>query len=538
MPPESLALVQFLNLRDTVLGRFLGLIGFILFASFSVAGAASVTLTWNASPSPSVAGYKVYYTTVSGASSPVVDVGNVTTTTISNLNNSTTYYFSVTAYNSGGVESQRSNEISYRTPSLPLDTFTLTVNGGSGSGVYSAGIWVPVSADSPGSGEKFAYWDGDTSILQTPRTNANNQAFIPLRDATITAVYSDLPTYAVLVTSGTGDGNYFAGDTVSIVADPAPAGEQFAGWTGNVTFANASSSTTTFTMPSSTVAVTATYSALGSGDTIRYFPREGYNLRMVGGVFEGTNGDPVTGPYSTIHTISTTPSSNWTSVGVSLGSYRYLRYRGPNGSHANVAEIEFYRAGSKLTGTGFGTSGSWSGAGDTFVNALDGDTETFFDGPDANGSYVGIDTGSSQGTGLLGRYYNNVNAAGSPVLTRTDATVDFDWQDGSPASQVASDYFSVRWTGQVKAPVSGTYTFTVTADDGVRLFINGTQVINAWTVQSATSYTYTTTLTAGTLYNIELHYYENWGLAVCRLRWSYPGQSMQVVPRSQLYPSN
>ena len=45
------------------------------------------------------------------------------------------------------------------------------------------------------------------------------------------------------------------------------------------------------------------------------------------------------------------------------------------------------------------------------------------------------------------------------------------------------------------------------------------------------------TLTAGTLYTIELQYYENSGDAVCRLHWSYPGQANQAIPSSQLYPA-
>ena len=117
---------------------------------------------------------------------------------------------------------------------------------------------------------------------------------------------------------------------------------------------------------------------------------------MVGGVFEGTNGDPVTGPYTTIHTVASNPPLGWTelvmSVGVSLGDYRHLRYRGPNGSHGNVAEIEFYRNGVKVSGTGFGTPGSSSNSGNTFEKALDGDVNTFFDAPTDSGNHVGIDT--------------------------------------------------------------------------------------------------------------------------------------------------
>ncbi len=86
----------------------------------------------------------------------------------------------------------------------------------------------------------------------------------------------------------------------------------------------------------------------------------------------------------------------------------------------------------------------------------------------------------------------------------------------------------------MKAPVTGSYTFTVTGDDGVRLFLNGVKVIDGWKDQGAMSYSYATTLTANALYNIELHYYEHEGGAVCRLHWSYPGQSDQGIPQSAL----
>jgi Divergent InlB B-repeat domain/Fibronectin type III domain len=221
---------------------------------------------WNASPSSGVTGYRVHYRTSSGSQSKSVDVGNVLTATIADLDDATAYLFSVTAYNNAGLESSRSNEVSYTTPSSPSEAYFLTVENGTGDGPYPPGREVTVTADPPQPGEEFDVWEGDVAILDD-FTSATTQALIISRDLTIRATYSDLPTFDVIVTNGT----YYAGAQVNINADPPLAGQQFAGWTGNVTFDNASSSTTSFTMPSSPVVVIATYSVSsgGSGTGLR-----------------------------------------------------------------------------------------------------------------------------------------------------------------------------------------------------------------------------------------------------------------------------
>lgn len=108
-------------------------------------------------------------------------------------------------------------------------------------------------------------------------------------------------------------------------------------------------------------------------------------------------------------------------------------------------------------------------------------------GPDAiqlpNGRAVVAWTGDAPANpgeqGWTGQYFNNENLAGNPVVTRTDPTIDFRWDLGSPAPGVNPDHFSVRWQGTITVP-GGDYTFTMGSDDGSRLWIDGELVMDYW----------------------------------------------------------
>ena len=121
------------------------------------------------------------------------------------------------------------------------------------------------------------------------------------------------------------------------------------------------------------------------------------------------------------------------------------------------------------------------------------------------------------GSGLIGRYFNNKTLSGTPALTRTEV-VNFDWASNAPGTGIGRDNFSVRWTGEVKTTVAGAYRFRTVSDDGVRLWVNGVQVINNWTLHSATTNTSNSiNLAANTRYVIRMEYYEQTGSAVARL---------------------
>lgn len=144
--------------------------------------------------------------------------------------------------------------------------------------------------------------------------------------------------------------------------------------------------------------------------------------------------------------------------------------------------------------------------------------------------------GPATGTGLRGEYFGNVTLGGSPLLTRTEA-VDFNWGSNSPGGSVPRDNFSVRWSGTVEASASGNFRFQTNSDDGVRVWINGTRVINNWSDHSATlNTTGDIALAANQRYAITVEYYERGGQAVMQLRWRPPGSSSYVaVPANRLY---
>ncbi len=89
----------------------------LLFMAFTAAGwAADVTIVWTPNTEADLAGYKIYIGTVSGTYGIPTTIGTQTTYTFTGLAAGTTYYIAVTAYNTSGLESGFSNQVSATTP--------------------------------------------------------------------------------------------------------------------------------------------------------------------------------------------------------------------------------------------------------------------------------------------------------------------------------------------------------------------------------------------------------------------------------------
>ncbi len=271
-----------------------------------------------------------------------------------------------------------------------------------------------------------------------------------------------------------------------------------------------------------------------------------YNARPVFAVFDGSGGtytvaltvDPRTwapGAAATIDQTLTLPSN------MPAGNYRLSLWLPDEatGLRSNAKySVRFANQNTWDAGKGYnvlassvsiGAAGTGGGSGGTSGSG----------GSSSGGSSGGSSSCSAvngSGSGLKGDYYNGTSF-NTLVTSRTDASVNFDWGSGAPASGVGSDQFSVRWSGQVQPRYSGSYTFYTWSDDGVRLWVNGSQIVDNWTDHAPTENSGTITLSAGQKYELKLEYYERGYGATAKLSWSSGCQPKEIVPAAQLYPA-
>ncbi len=119
--------------------------------------------------------------------------------------------------------------------------------------------------------------------------------------------------------------------------------------------------------------------------------------------------------------------------------------------------------------------------------------------------------------GWKGSYYANPILSGLPLFQRDDLTINFNWGSSSPRGDLPADGFSVRWSRAVEFAESGQYRFAVESDDGVRLWVGDTLVIDDWQDGRSSRETLHR-LSAGT-HHLQVEYYEHWGDALIQLSW-------------------
>ena len=140
---------------------------------------------------------------------------------------------------------------------------------------------------------------------------------------------------------------------------------------------------------------------------------------------------------------------------------------------------------------------------------------------------------SSSTSGLNYAYYTGVWStiptftSLTPASTGTVNNFDISGVGGS-------DYFAVKFWGNINISTAGTYTFYTSSDDGSKLYIDGTLVVNNDGIHTSQERSGTKALTAG-LHFIEVQYFDRWGVFdVLDVKYAGPSISKQLIPNGVL----
>lgn len=121
--------------------------------------------------------------------------------------------------------------------------------------------------------------------------------------------------------------------------------------------------------------------------------------------------------------------------------------------------------------------------------------------------------------GLRCEFYANRDLQGPSLVTTTHPEVDFFWE-GAPAEGLPADHFSARWTGEFRPARSERAIFTVSGDDGYRLFVDGREVLEHWSDHGVSTKMATLDVEAGRRYAIRLEFYDNIRTAEVKLQYA------------------
>ena len=374
--------------------------------------------------------------------------------------------------------------------------YTVTVNSGSASPAGGAmGDTITITANAPATGKVFDKWTTSDGVTFANASSATTTFTLPAKNVTVTATYKDA-TYSVSVTYGTANPTSAKmGATVSLTAQTR-SGYVFDKWTSSdVTFANANSSSTTFTMPAKNVSVTATYKQL-------------YTVSVTGGTASPSSAVAGTEITLTPESRSGWAFSNWSSSDVTVVNNKFTMPSKNVSVTANFTEVivdpdpPATPTLVSATADGYNVIFKWnavsgaagyrvyrktgSGAYATVKDITGGTTATFTDEALAKGTYTY--TVQAYVNGTSGKIWGDYNATGksatvtfgAPVLTSAVASasgITVTWQKVNGATgyrlyrKDGTNWVTVKTIADAntvsylaKGLIAGqTYTYTVQA---------------------------------------------------------------------------
>jgi hypothetical protein len=438
----------------------------LLFIHISIVHSAQVTLAWDSNTEQELAGYKIYYGTSSDNYTLSVDVGKNTSYMVSSLESGRNYYFSVTAYDTEGNESDFSDEVGFATPAectYPISPTNQSFNSSGGAGTVNVTTqsnciwtatsnvsWLVITSNSSVTGNGVVNYSVSANTDVSSRTGT-----LTIAGQSFTVTQSGVAQYTLsIVKAGTGSGTVTSNPTgttfnvntvVTFTATP-DANSTFAGWSGGST---GTSLTSTVTMNANT-SVTAT------------FTLKTYTITASA----GTNGSVSPSGAVTINhgasqafSISANTGYNIADVkvdGASKGSITSYTFTNVTANHtieasfsaieASFSAIATYTLTITKAGTGSGVVTN-SPTGTTFNT---GTVVTLTAAPDANSTFAGW-SGGCTGTSLTSTVTMNANTSVTATFTLKTYTI----------TASAGSNGSISPKGNVTVNSGGSQTFTI-----------------------------------------------------------------------------
>jgi beta-glucosidase len=137
------------------------------------------------------------------------------------------------------------------------------------------------------------------------------------------------------------------------------------------------------------------------------------------------------------------------------------------------------------------------------------------------GAFLRCRRGDTASAGLLGIYWDNPALGGLPALERIDRRVQFDWALFPPHPGISRDWFSACWKGELVAPASAHVKIGLEGNDGFRLFLNDSLIVDNWEKRSYHRILRDCNLVRGRAYALRIEYRETTGFGHLRLVWDY-----------------
>lgn len=134
--------------------------------------------------------------------------------------------------------------------------------------------------------------------------------------------------------------------------------------------------------------------------------------------------------------------------------------------------------------------------------------------------YLWTTQGNQTQEGLTAQYFNGIEFGNNPTLQRIDKTINFHWTISTPDQAINPEFFCAKWTGNIRAPKTGTYKIGLSGNDGFKLYINNQLIINNWDKQSFHTSLVDYNFTAGNNYPIRVEFKEPNGNSTIKLIWN------------------